>query len=445
MSTKVYSQEQQTQIVYDAMVLTFAIQEEQRQVAQMSKQRYRDIERIDLTPMETLEKDRPKQPTRKIAKLKQIGQDDELIKEASKVDVKFEFRPQPVKPDPKSALKATLPVKASIGGYAALVALYVIPSSLISAASGAYSIPIWVKVIEGIFLFLPLLGLAVGGSLLYNYIEIMKGYKASLAQWKNDYDAAYNVAYNAALNNPDRLEAISDAEYQTKVNREAAEKQAKQEAIERQRKYDLEYDHNYAQWMQDVREFDLKLDKISKEREEWHIRKAHWESEQESRIAAVKQDIQYKIDALNNLYDITRQISVTYRELWILEWLYNDMDSSDHDIRYATELLDRDRQRCATENVGIRVQAAIEAATKVIHSDLAGLTAHVDRNTDAILQGNAIQAAQNDIAMASFDVLDEIANNTAQTNKSIGTNTLVGALQRWGINKNLKEINAKLG
>lgn len=445
MDTKVYSQQEQTQVVYDAMVLTFAIQEEQRQVAQMSKQRYRDIEHIDLTPMETLEKDRPKQPTRKIAKLKQIGEDNELIKEASKVDVKFEFRPEPVKPDSKSALKVTLPVKASIGGYAALVTLYVIPSSLISAASGAYGIPIWVKVIEGIFLFLPLLGLAVGGSLFYNYIEIMKGYKASLAQWKNDYDAAYNTAYNAALNNPDRLEAISDAEYQTKVNREAAEKQAKQEAIERQRKYDLEYDHNYAEWVQATREFDLKLEEISKEREEWHIRKANWESEQESRIAAVKQDIQYKMDALNNLYDITRQISVTYRELWILEWLYNDMDSSDHDIRYATELLDRDRQRCATENVGIRVQAAIEAATKVIHTDLAGLTAHVDRNTDAILQGNAIQAAQNDIAMASFDVLDEIANNTAQTNKSIGTNTLVGALQRWGINKNLKEINAKLG
>lgn len=84
-----------------------------------------------------------------------------------------------------------------------------------------------------------------------------------------------------------------------------------------------------------------------------------WNQVHSLKLNVIEDDLHCNIEALQNLYDTTKLISVHYRELWILRWLYDDMRSSDHDIRYATELLDRDRQRLATEQAGKMIREAM--------------------------------------------------------------------------------------
>ncbi len=87
----------------------------------------------------------------------------------------------------------------------------------------------------------------------------------------------------------------------------------------------------------------------------------HWKEVQAKKIAMLEEDLQLNQETLEQLYDTTKLISITYRELWILRWLYDDMHSSDHDIRYATELLDRDRQRLITAQSAQMVREAINS------------------------------------------------------------------------------------
>ena len=77
------------------------------------------------------------------------------------------------------------------------------------------------------------------------------------------------------------------------------------------------------------------------------------------KIAIIEEEIRLNKEALDELYANTKIVSLTYRALWILSWLYNDMSTSDHDIRYATELLDRDRQRLATQEAGNIVRKSV--------------------------------------------------------------------------------------
>ena len=84
-----------------------------------------------------------------------------------------------------------------------------------------------------------------------------------------------------------------------------------------------------------------------------------WNTNQERKIAIIEEEIRLNKEALDELYANTKIVSLTYRALWILSWLYNDMSTSDHDIRYATELLDRDRQRLATQEAGNIVRKSV--------------------------------------------------------------------------------------
>ncbi len=100
--------------------------------------------------------------------------------------------------------------------------------------------------------------------------------------------------------------------------------------------------------------------------QEYQEGKKTWLNQQNGMIEWLKGDINYNKVTLEELYEETNIISVYYRELWILRWLYNDMSSSDHDIRYATELLDRDRQRRATEQSAQMVREAVNEMTDIM-------------------------------------------------------------------------------
>lgn len=106
--------------------------------------------------------------------------------------------------------------------------------------------------------------------------------------------------------------------------------------------------------------------------------KSEWEKKQTQIRNALSKDIELNESTLNNLYDTTKLISVSYRDLRLLEWLYDDMRSSDHDIKYATELLDRDRQRVATMGVGVVTQNAINNLQNALHNDLGQLYSAIE-------------------------------------------------------------------
>ena len=118
---------------------------------------------------------------------------------------------------------------------------------------------------------------------------------------------------------------------------------------------------------------------------------------------------------------------MTYRELWILCWLYDDMRTSDHDIKYATELLDRDRQRLKTDEAGNKTKLAIENMN-------ANLARQLENVKNAALFGMS-------------QIYDAIEDNTATLEKMDKHQQIAGAIdvaQRRKLNKSVNEINLLL-
>lgn len=124
-----------------------------------------------------------------------------------------------------------------------------------------------------------------------------------------------------------------------------------------------------------------------------------WKTIQSKKIAALEEDMDFNKDTLEQLYNSTKLVSITYRELWILRWLYDDMNSSDHDIRYATELLDRDRQRFATEQSGRLVQEAINNMNSSMMNGFQAIYEAVENGNDEMAKMRCEQNRANTIAI----------------------------------------------
>lgn len=147
-----------------------------------------------------------------------------------------------------------------------------------------------------------------------------------------------------------------------------------------------------------------------------------WNANQERKIAIIEEEIRLNKEALDELYANTKIVSLTYRALWILSWLYNDMSTSDHDIRYATELLDRDRQRLATQEAGNIVRKSVGQVEQTMK---VGFNAVYNTIED----GNELQ-------------LDTI-NNLSKMRRNMNTGNVIGTVQRHNTNKMLEQMVKK--
>lgn len=147
-----------------------------------------------------------------------------------------------------------------------------------------------------------------------------------------------------------------------------------------------------------------------------------WNANQERKIAIIEEEIRLNKEALDELYANTKIVSLTYRALWILSWLYNDMSTSDHDIRYATELFDRDRQRLATQEAGNIVRKSVGQVEQTMK---VGFNAVYN----AIEDGNELQ-------------LDTI-NNLSKMRRNMNTGNVIGTVQRHNTNKMLEQMVKK--
>lgn len=171
-------------------------------------------------------------------------------------------------------------------------------------------------------------------------------------------------------------ELASSPEYLAEVERavkDAARRQNEltQVAAQRQKELDRKY-QSQVEYYQTV------------ELPEYEKALRDWNQVHSLKLNVIEDDLHCNIEALQNLYDTTKLISVHYRELWILRWLYDDMRSSDHDIRYATELLDRDRQRLATEQSGQMIREAMLEVQSVMMKGFTSVYSAIEEGTSNV-------------------------------------------------------------
>lgn len=182
---------------------------------------------------------------------------------------------------------------------------------------------------------------------------------------------------------PEHLKAVEKA----KQTAAEAQERARKETAERQTALDTKYKSELERYNT------VELPAYEKEL-------AAWELSHGRKIEILEADLATNTDLLEELYDTTKQISLTYRELWILRWLYDDMRSSDHDIRYATELLDRDRQRLATETSGRMVREAVQDLQGSMESGFQAVYEAVESGNEELVKTRRSQNVANIAAIA---------------------------------------------
>ncbi len=217
-----------------------------------------------------------------------------------------------------------------------------------------------------------------------------------------NYNEKRKALNSELIENPEYIAAVEEAErIAEKKNKEAQEEYLKEkERLENLNKEAIEEYNNIT-----IPQYNTEL--------------ALWKNQQVRKIEIISNDLKLNKETLENLYTETRMVSATYRELWILDWLYKDMSTSDHDIRYATELLDRDRQRLATEKAG---QITVDAINSMTNDMRQGFTAIYD----AVETGNEIQ--QSTLATLS------------KTRRDMNISNIIGTVQHHNTNKKIDKV-----
>lgn len=159
---------------------------------------------------------------------------------------------------------------------------------------------------------------------------------------------------------------------------------------------------NSAQYKAQCVEADIKFDKIQEVVDEnYQIKKQEYETEilpkYQEAIKKAKYDLQTAKATLDYHYAATKIVPLQYREIPILQYIYNTISTSDFDVKYAIELYDKNQQRILDEARLYEQQ-----------------------------QANQLAAEQNDIA------------EKMRRDQNIGN--IVGAVQRHNTNKTLNNI-----
>lgn len=316
-----YTQQEQTEIVRDAMMLTTAIQIDQEELRRLQSERFRN---------------KPARPVRTVLDIPTV-------------------QPQIPAP-PKSQLRYTDYLKAN-------------KKRVILFCMAAVVLAVLISILMKSFFFMttflvPAFWIALIVSVVC-YVKKRSESNQQLAQ-SPEYLAAVEEAKRAA------------AEQQQKAQEETAKQQAELDANYQaeQEQYDTVTLPAYQQAL------------------------AEWKKRQAEKIAILQEDLQVNSETLENLYETTKLVSLAYRELWILRWLYDDMRSSDHDIRFAMELLDRDRQRTATEQSGRMVQEAVGDLHSSMMSGFQAVYAAVEEGNEELVKTRRHQNISNAVGIA---------------------------------------------
>lgn len=210
------------------------------------------------------------------------------------------------------------------------------------------------------------------------------------------------------------LEIEKSDEYQAQI------KKAKEIAEKKQKELNNAYEEDFRkaeeQFKNDMEEYNnVIIPQYNKELEKFN-------SEKEEKQAILEEEIELNEEALDNLYTTTKLVSSHYRSLATLEWLYEDMSTSNHDIDKAIDYYDRQRQRDITEQAGLKVRDAIKTMNQDLRSGINAVY-------NAIEDGNDIQEDQ-------LRVL-------SKTRRDMNLGNIYGGVQARGTNKRLDKLMGK--
>ena len=360
-STNKYSQERETEIVKDAMNLTATIEFENSELTKLKTQRFPQLQSPPVR--QVVPQPRPIQPK---------------YPQKPKVNYTYvDYLKEQLNIATKKTSEATSSVQKNkfirnICIIAVVIFSFTIIGQIIGVFLGAFAI----------------LGLCA-------YIAVgIVPYSKKLATKNNEL-----------ANSPEYLRAVAEAENLAREQQRQVETKLHIEQAKLDKEYSIKKEH---------------YEKVTVP--QYNKAFSIWKENQSIKISVLEEEIKLNEDVLEKLYETTRIISASYRQLWILRWLYLDMSTSDHDIRYATELLDRDRQRLATERAS---QLVRESINQVENTMMKGF--HAVYN--AVENGNELQ-------METIDLL-------SKTRRDINIGNIVGAAQRHKKNKTVENMRKK--
>lgn len=223
---------------------------------------------------------------------------------------------------------------------------------------------------------------------------IFFGGTISVIKLAKDFSNKRKEINESLAHSPEYLKAVEEAkqkaiEKQNRVNKEIAEKQAR---IDAQYATDLD---NYNNVLIPNYKKDLEI----------------FNGIKQKKIDMLREDIELNRETLEVLYQETKIISLTYRDIETLKWLYNDMSTSDHDIRYATELFDRQRQLDATLTIGKSVSNEI----------------------------NNLEASMTENIYAVFCAIEDGNDELAKTRRNENISNTISIIQRHNLNRIIKK------
>ena len=305
-----FTKDEQTEIVRWAMNLEATIQSEQAELSRLMRSRFHSA---------------PAAPTRKV-----IDQRVKEIKpnypEKPKVEVDFkEFLAKEAANSPGffTNLFGTEPLKKGLTITGISIVVTFVLGSLAISGSGSDA--------GGLFTIFGWLVSFVGSLVsFFSFFGSIAYYLNKRKHWMEEVKRRKEIA----VNDPGYLNARAEAERaaQEEMDRKARVLKNNQAVLDK--KYE-----------KDKKEYELTtLPTYEKEKELWEI-------EKEIKTSIIADDLASNQRLQKELYDSTKLISVNNRTLPKLIWLYEDMNSTEHDIERATDLLNADLQLAATQNV----------------------------------------------------------------------------------------------
>lgn len=243
-------------------------------------------------------------------------------------------------------------------------------------------------------------------------------------------------------------------EYETIKNEQITK--LENEYQEQSRKYQEEYDREYELYLIELEKYNQAMrlynNVVMKAYEEaeaendikheetllqYENNKREWYQKRDKFIAWLKGDINYNEVTLEELYSSTGLLSVAYRDLETLVWLFENMNSSNYDIRYAMELYDRHRERLAIENSASRIVGKLDQMNLMLQDGFDAVLDSMDRQSDML-------SHIGDVLIDVENISENILHSSEKGRKQNNILTVADLFLTNKIYRQTKAINRKI-
>ena len=187
--------------------------------------------------------------------------------------------------------------------------------------------------------------------------------------------------------------------------RAEAERVAKAQEAENQKRLDEQYENAMVKYNSTLEVYNNEL--------------AEFENKKNIELSILNQDLTENTQALRGLYESTKLIPTTTRELNELIWIYDDMSSSEHDFERALDMLIANKQLANTA----AIMGQVREMTHVMYQGFSEVLSGIDYSNYQ---------------------LEDISNNLGKVRRDINLGNIAAISQRHKTNKNINITNAKL-